>query len=189
MSRESTPQWARHVYSGCDGFFRLSRKWYGTWFWIHIKPEHADEPHLWLLVEIKGAVACPKEVWLQGGDCVRGVLILANSGQITNSVQRPTQSRASTVQYAYKLKSLSYILVNCFTQVFGTPLKLGHLKSNDILNSKVPKWKQHLIQKRTNCFAKCVLGLTWRKDQGFAIYLFVWLAPSGGLRNSSPGSS
>ena len=77
MSRQSTPQWARQVYSGWDGFFRLrnhdikDQTWKLTSFQIHIKPEHANESHLWLLVEIKGAIACSKEVWVQNQESVQ----------------------------------------------------------------------------------------------------------------------
>ena len=72
MSRESTPQGARQVYSGWDGFFRLIMengncifKTYFYAFEFHIKPEHANKPHLRLLVEIERTIACSKEVWVQ----------------------------------------------------------------------------------------------------------------------------
>ena len=89
------------------------------------------------------------------------------------------ESRVSAVENLY--------LENCFTQIFGAPLKLGHLKSNHVLNSKVPKWQQNLIQKLA-CYM-----YVWRKAHPnsfkFLFVCLIVLTPSGGLRNSSPGSS
>ena len=35
-------------------------------FEFHVKPEHANKPHLRLLVEIEGTIAYSKEVWAGG---------------------------------------------------------------------------------------------------------------------------
>ena len=80
----------------------------------------------------------------RGGVCV-GKVSEANFDQNANSVQQSgaTESRASAVKVKVKV-----------TQIFGAPLKLGHLQPNHILESKVPKWEQNLTSPIQNWFAK-----------------------------------
>ena len=57
-----------------------------------------------------------------------------------------TQSEDEQNEEPVQLKPQDYVLVDCFTQVLGAPLKLGHLKASHLLESKVPQWKQHLTK-------------------------------------------